>query len=152
MGYFREKVKDYFLFKWAQCLMFGGRDALPVDFPGHSARNPGMMDEVQTLAQRKLARVAEIHDGVARLRAELAAYGEAHGGRFLIYGSVVTGRLHYDSDVDLLVDFPATAVSDAVDFVEEACARLKLKADVQPKAWCKEAFLSRIMPQTQAIP
>jgi len=24
--------------------------------------------------------------------------------------------------------------------------------DVQPKAWCKEAFLSRIMPQTQAIP
>jgi predicted nucleotidyltransferase len=111
-----------------------------------------MMDEVQTLAQRKLARVAEIRDGVARLRAELAAYGEAHGGRFLIYGSVVTGRLHYDSDVDLLVDFPATAVSDAVDFVEEACARLKLKVDVQPKAWCKEAFLSRIMPQTQAIP
>ena len=110
------------------------------------------MVEVQTLAQRKLARVEEIRAGVARLRAELAEYGRAHGGRFLIYGSAATGRLHYDSDVDLLVGFPAATASAAVDFVEEACARLKLKVDVQPKAWCKAAFLSRIAPQTQAIP
>ena len=110
------------------------------------------MGSVQTLAQRKQARVEEIRAGVASLREALAAYGRAHGGRFLIYGSAVSGRLHYDSDVDLLVDFPAPATSAALDFVEETCARLKLKVDVQPKTWCKEAFLARIVPQAQVAP
>ena len=72
------------------------------------------------------------------LRKALAAYGRAHGGRFLIYGSAITGRLHYDSDVDLLMDFPARATSAAVDFVEETCARLKLRVDVQPKCLSDE--------------
>ena len=85
------------------------------------------MESVQTLAQRKRARVEEIRAGVASLREALAAYGRAHGGRFLIYGSAVSGRLHYDSDVDLLVDFPEPQTADAVDFVELACARLKLR-------------------------
>ena len=114
-----------------------------------------LMGSMQTLAQRKQARVEEIRAGVVRLRDELGAYGRVHGGRFLIYGSAVSGRLHYDSDVDLLVDFPAPHTSDAVDavdFVEEACARLKLKVDVQPRAWCKEAFLARITPQAQVLP
>ena len=110
------------------------------------------MGSVQTLAQRKQARVEEIRAGVACLREALAAYGRTHGGRFLIYGSAVTGRLHYDSDVDLLVDFPAPATSAAVDFVEETCARLNLPVDVQPKTWCKEAFLARIVPQAQVAP
>ena len=109
------------------------------------------MGSVQTLAQRKQARVEEIRAGVARLRDELAAHGPVHGGRFLIYGSAVSGRLHYDSDVDLLVDFPAPHSAAAVDFVEGACARLKLKVDVQPRAWCKEAFLTRITPQAQVL-
>ena len=110
------------------------------------------MVSVQTLAQRKEARVDEIRAGGARLREALAVYGRAHGGRFLIYGSAATGRLHYESDVDLLVDFPADLTSEALDFVEDECARLKLNVDAQPKAWCKPAFLSRIMPQAQAIP
>jgi len=110
------------------------------------------MESVQTLAQRKQARVEEIRAGMASLREALAAYGRAHGGRFLIYGSAVSGRLHYDSDVDLLVDFPAPATSAAVDFVEETCARLNLPVDVQPKTWCKEAFLARIIPQAQVVP
>jgi len=116
----------------------------------HQAATP--MGSVLTLAQRKQARVEEIRAGVASLREALAAYGRAHGGRFLIYGSAVTGRLHYDSDVDLLVDFPEPQTSDAVDFVELTCARLKLRVDVQPRSWCKEAFLARIMPQAQVLP
>jgi len=132
---------------------------IPVDFRAIEARNQPMMDQaatpmgsVQTLAQRKQARVEEIRAGVASLREALAAYGRAHGGRFLIYGSAVSDRLHYDSDVDLLVDFPAPATSAAVDFVEETCARLNLRVDVQPKTWCKEAFLARIIPQAQVVP
>ena len=116
----------------------------------HQTATP--MGSVQTLAQRKQARVEEIRAGVASLREALGAYGRAHGGRFLIYGSAVSGRLHYDSDVDLLVDFPEPQTAEAVDFVELACARLKLRVDVQPKSWCKEAFLARILPQAQVLP
>ena len=110
------------------------------------------MASVQTLAQRKQVHVEEIRAGVASLREALTAYGRAHGGRFLIYGSAVTGRLRYDRDVDLLVDFPAPATSAAVDFVEETCARLNLSVDVPPKTWCKAAFLARIVPRAQVAP
>jgi predicted nucleotidyltransferase len=35
----------------------------------------------------------------------LAEYGRAHDGKFVLYGSAVSGRIHYDSDVDIIVDF-----------------------------------------------
>jgi len=107
---------------------------------------------VQTLAERKLARVEEIRAGVDRLRETLAEYGRAHGGKFLLYGSAARGRLHYDSDVDLLVDFAEPDVAAAIDFVESTCARLRLKVDVQPKSWCKQAFIDKIASTIVAIP
>jgi predicted nucleotidyltransferase len=107
---------------------------------------------VQTLAERKQRRVEEIRAGGALLRLALADYARAHGGRFLLYGSAAGGRLHYDSDVDVLVDFSEAGAAAAIDFVETTCARLKLHADVQPKSWCKAAFLARIVPSALAIP
>lgn len=104
---------------------------------------------VQTLADRKRARVAEVRAGVARLREELAAYGRAHGGKFLLYGSAASDHLHQDSDVDVLVGFDVAA---AVDFVETTCARLHLKADVQPKSWCKQTFIDKTSPGAVTIP
>ena len=105
-----------------------------------------------TLAERKRVRVDQIRAGVARLREELAEYGRSHGGKFLLYGSAATGRIHYDSDVDIIVDFADIDVAAAVDFVEAACARLQLEADVQPKSWCKESFLRRIEPTVSILP
>ena len=110
------------------------------------------MDSVVTLAQRKEARVAEIRPGLVRLREELADYGRAHGGRFWIYGSAVTGHVRFDSDVDILADFDAERVNDGVDFAEAACARLRLKPDVRPKSWCSAAFVARISLHAQVIP
>jgi len=110
------------------------------------------MPEVQTLAQRKQARVEEIRSGVALLRGELANYGRAHGGRFWLYGSAATGELHFDSDVDILVDFDEAGVAAALDFVEDACARLRLIADAQPLNWCKAHFVERIKPRMQVLP
>ena len=106
----------------------------------------------ETLAERKHARVEEIRAGVAVLRGLLADYGAAHGGRFWLYGSAVTDRLRFDSDVDLLVDFPQEQATQAVDFVEAECARLRLEADVQSKAWCKEGFLKRVAATAVVIP
>jgi predicted nucleotidyltransferase len=110
------------------------------------------MAAVQTLDERKRARAEEIREGVARLRDELAEYGRTHGGRFWLYGSAVTGRIRYDSDIDVLVDFDRSRMAAAFDFLETACARLRLKLDAQPKAWCTPAFIDRIAPKALVLP
>jgi predicted nucleotidyltransferase len=110
------------------------------------------MAAVLTLDERKRARAEEIREGLARLRDELAEYGRTHGGRFWIYGSAVTGRIHYDSDIDVLVDFDRSRMAAAFDFLETACTRLRLKLDAQPKAWCTPAFIDRIAPKALVLP
>ncbi len=115
------------------------------------------MAEVQTLDERKRARAEEIREGVARLRDELAEYGRTHGGRFWLcrfwlYGSAVTGRIHYDSDIDILVDFDRSRIAAAFEFIETACTRLRLKLDAQPKAWCTAAFIDRISSKVLVLP
>jgi predicted nucleotidyltransferase len=109
------------------------------------------MTLVQTLAERKRARVEEIRAGIDVLRKKLAEYGRAHGGKFMMFGSAVNGGLHYDSDVDILVDFDDIGVGAALDFVETESARLELNAEVQPKAWCKKEFIARITPGSLVI-
>ncbi len=110
------------------------------------------MAELLTLEQRKHARLAEIRAGVERLREELSQYGDARGGRFWIYGSAASGRMRFDNDVDIIVDFEDEAVAAALDFVENACERLHLKVDAQPRAWCKPAFLERIATSAKMLP
>jgi predicted nucleotidyltransferase len=110
------------------------------------------MSNVQTLEERKRARAEEIRASFACLRDELTEYGRSHGGRFWVYGSATTDRLRFDSDIDILVDFDAASTAAALDFVEGACARLRLKFDVQPKKWCSAAFISRIAPTALILP
>ena len=110
------------------------------------------MTKVQTLADRKKARVEEIRAGFAQLRNELANFGHLHRGKFWIYGSATTGQFHLGSDIDIIVDFDDEQISRALDFVEQACDRLGLKPDVQPKAWCTDAFLERISQRALLLP
>ncbi len=102
------------------------------------------MAEVQTLADRKKARVEEIRAGFARLREELA--------NFWVYGSASTGKFHPASDIDVVADFDDAQINQALDFVEQTCARLGLKPDVQPKSWCTDAFIERIYPKALLLP
>jgi len=44
-----------------------------------------------TLSQQKAAAAARIGQSSELLKAELAAYARAHGGRFVQYGSVARG-------------------------------------------------------------
>jgi predicted nucleotidyltransferase len=110
------------------------------------------MTEVQTLADRKRARVEEIRAGFARLREELTKFGLSHRGKFWVYGSASTGEFHPGSDIDIIVDFDSTQINPALDFVEETCARLGLRYDVQPKSWCTDAFLEKIYPKALLLP
>ena len=110
------------------------------------------MMKVVTLADRKHARVEEIRAGYACLRADLARFARAHGGRFWVYGSAVSGRFHAESDIDIILDFEDAQTGEAFDMVEAACARLRLKADIQPKAWCKDQFLEKIHATALQLP
>ena len=110
------------------------------------------MSSVRTLAERKTARTEEIRAGIERLRDLLAGYGREHSGRFWIYGSAATGRLHFESDVDILVDFEQSKTAAAIDFVERTCGDLQLKVDVQPKAWCTPEFLKKVSATALVLP
>ena len=110
------------------------------------------MSDVTTLSQRKKARAEEIRAGFESLRAKLADYGRAHGGRFWIYGSAATGHFHFKSDIDILTDFASEKTASAIGFVETTCAALHLTADVQPKAWCTPAFLEKISATALVLP
>jgi hypothetical protein len=52
--------------------------------------------------------------------------------------------MKHDSDVDLLMDFPAEALNEAWKFAEEACWDRKLEPDLLPYRWCKRAFLDHV--------
>lgn len=104
-----------------------------------------------TLAERKAARVAEIRQALGALRQRLSDYAQAHGGRYLLYGSAARDAPRYDSDVDLLVDFPPETQSDAWRFAEDACWDLKLEPDITPASWCKPEFLERVRKEAVTI-
>jgi predicted nucleotidyltransferase len=105
-----------------------------------------------TLAERKEARVQAMRVALDALRASLSDYGRRHGGRFLLYGSAARGDLRYDSDVDLLLDFPATGEADAWRFAEEACWALRLRPDIRAAAWCRPEFRDRVAEIAVSLP
>lgn len=99
---------------------------------------------IVTLSERKAARVAQMRLALEELRASLAPYARAHGGRFLIFGSAARGQLKFSSDVDILVDFTGPALPPAWRFAEDECARLRLVPDVLPAPWMSEDFVARV--------
>lgn len=104
----------------------------------------GAHETIVTLPERKAREAARRTDAVARVSARLAAYARAHGGRYLIYGSAARGAMRFDSDVDILVDFPPELHADSWRFAEDACAEERLPADIRPYAWCSERFLAHV--------
>jgi predicted nucleotidyltransferase len=99
---------------------------------------------IVTLKERKETERARRQAAVAVLRARLADYARAQGGRFLLYGSAARGTMRYDSDVDVLVDFPEETKAAAWDYAEEVCRELRLPIDVNYRDWCGAAFLAHI--------
>jgi predicted nucleotidyltransferase len=109
------------------------------------------MDRTVTLTERKAAEAARRRLAVEELRAALTEYARAHGGRFLLFGSAARGTMRYDSDVDILVDFPPAPLDDAWGFAEHACWERRLDPDITPFASCKGRFRERVMPDLQVL-
>ena len=109
------------------------------------------MDRIVTLKERKAAEADRRRRAVEDLRLALSAYAREHGGRFLLFGSAARGDMRHNSDVDILVDFPADVLDDAWNFAERACWDRRLDPDITPFSWCKGRFLERVTPDLQVV-
>ena len=99
---------------------------------------------VTTLPERKRAAAARIARAAATACAELRAYARERNGCCVGFGSVAEGRVRYDSDLDILIDFPAELVGEAWRFAEEVCARHAIELDLLDAATTNEATVARL--------
>ncbi len=109
------------------------------------------MDRIVTLAERKAAEATRRRRAVGELRRALDAYARTHGGRFLLVGSAARGEMRYDSDVDILVEFPPDRQAAAWNFAERACWDRRLTPDIMASAWCTEDFLALVRPEAEVL-
>ncbi len=109
------------------------------------------MDRIVTVAERKAAEATRRQHAVAELRRVLDGYARAHGGRFLLFGSAARGQMRYDSDVDILVEFPPDRQAAAWNFAERACWDRHVDRDVMAAAWCSEDFLALVRPKAVVL-
>ena len=82
---------------------------------------------------------------------KLLPYARAKGGRYLLYGSLARKEARYDSDADLLLDFPSEFEGEAWRVAEDLCAGLGIEHDIKPIAWCDKSFVARILPRARVI-
>jgi len=110
------------------------------------------MTEIVTVPQRKAREIARRRAAADAIMAELKAFAASHGGRYMVFGSVAENRMSFESDFDVVVDFPLDLENAAVEFVEDLCRRLDLPADVHLKSLASARFLGRIADHAVTLP
>lgn len=100
---------------------------------------------VTTLPERKAIEAARRDAAASRVAEALRAYASAVGGRFVLFGSFVDRRMRYDSDLDILIDFPADRIAEAWDLVERTCAEADIEPIIRDTATSKPAFVERVL-------
>jgi len=108
---------------------------------------------VVTLRERKARKTARNIAAAAAVKEALRDFVRKSGnaGRFIVFGSAATGTMRYDSDFDVIVDFPVEREADAWNAVEDACERWDIKADVFSTATTSDEFLAQIMQRAVEI-
>lgn len=124
----------------------GGRPRLKQEATG----SPGGATFV-TLSERKRQRQEAYAQGVIRLRAALSEFARANGGEFLLFGSAAKGDYRFDSDVDILLRFPAGKEGMAWAFAESSCHALQLTPDIRPARLCDEAFVKAVSKHAEVL-
>ena len=115
--------------------------------------DPRAMDRIVAIAERKAAEATRRQRAVAELRCVLDAYARAHGGRFLLFGSAARGQMRYDSDVDILVEFPPDQHAAAWNFAERQPAGTGASGPRrrEASAWCRDDFLALVRPKAEVL-
>ncbi|MBO0904405.1 nucleotidyltransferase family protein [Jiella sonneratiae] len=108
--------------------------------------------EVTTIGERRANEAERRRKAADAVVAALARYASRHGGRFVVFGSYVSGTMRFDSDFDVLLDFPKEASAEAWRFVEEACAERDLPVDIHDASTTTVAFVSRVCAAGMIVP
>lgn len=105
----------------------------------------------QTLDERKRREATRRAGAAELLLSRLEPVARGLGGRYILFGSLAREEARYDSDADILLDFPAEREAEAWRSAESACAELGLPADIRPVAWCKPDFVAKVMSGARVI-
>jgi predicted nucleotidyltransferase len=111
-----------------------------------------MMPEIVTVPERKAREAARRRAAAREIIAEAREFATIRGGRFHVFGSAAADRIRFDSDFDVLVDFPVATETEAVTFVEDACRRRDLPSDIHLISTASARFLDRIRDHMVTLP
>lgn len=104
-----------------------------------------------TLAERKHSEAERRRLAADGAVGELRAYARAHGGRYVVFGSYVEGTMRFDSDLDLLLDFPSDRTAQAWAFAEDVAARHRIPLDIHDARTTKPAFALRVLSRGRCL-
>ncbi len=105
---------------------------------------PLLSETISTLPQRKAAEAARRRRVAGEAVRELRDYARSHGGAFVVFGSFVKDAMRFDSDLDVMVDFPVEASADAWRHVEAVCEKRAIPVDLHDARTTKPAFADRV--------
>lgn len=105
-----------------------------------------------TVSERKERRLSRLRDNINVIRSELADYGREHGGRFVLFGSIARGDFRYNSDIDILVDFPSDLERQAWRFAETLCTDHSVLPDIHLASETTDPLMSRIVVEGVPLP
>ena len=107
--------------------------------------------EYRTLDRRKSAEAERRNRAADFIAARLTDFAREKGGRYILFGSLARRDARFDSDVDMLLDFPPESEAEAWRLAESVCAELDMVSDIKPLGWCTPDFAARIMAGARVI-
>ncbi|MCE7029149.1 nucleotidyltransferase family protein [Jiella avicenniae] len=108
--------------------------------------------QVTTLTERKANEAARRRRAADAVVEALAAFARAGEGTFTVFGSYVRKTMRFDSDLDILVEFPVERTAKAWNFVEETCAFHRIPADIHDARTMTAPFLERVRAEGLVVP
>lgn len=99
---------------------------------------------ITTLASRKANEADRLQQAARQAVLELADYARQSGGKFVVFGSYVTDTMRFDSDLDVMLDFPVEVTPDAWRFAEVLSSRLGVPLDIHDARSTKPEFVERV--------
>ncbi|HET7412251.1 MAG TPA: nucleotidyltransferase domain-containing protein [Pararhizobium sp.] len=106
---------------------------------------------VVTLSDRKRQKVAHLRAATGNVVALLGSYAAKRSGRFLVFGSAARDDLRFDSDFDLLIDFPPQTERAARDYAERVAIEHGLKPDIHLMSEASAALMDRVRRDARVL-
>ena len=103
-----------------------------------------LSEAITTLSERKAAEAARRRRVAGEAVRQLRDYARAHGGAFVVFGSFASDTMRFDSDLDVMVDFPVESSAAAWLRAEAVCEKLAIPVDLHDARTTKPSFADRV--------